>query len=33
MQAAMVVGQTGAEYGVTIDMSKTFDLARPFFGM
>ncbi len=33
MQAAMVVGQTGAEYGVTIDMSKTPDLAKPFFGM
>ena len=33
MQAAMVVGQTGAEYGVTIDMSKTPDRAKPFFGM
>ena len=32
-QAAMVVGQTGAEYGVTIDMSKTPDRAKPFFGM
>lgn len=33
MQAAMVVGQTGAEYGVTIDMSKTPDRAKRFFGM
>ena len=33
MQAAIVVGQTGAEYGVTIDMSKTPDRAKPFFGM
>jgi len=29
----MVVGQTGVEYGVTIDMSKTPDRAKPFFGM
>jgi len=33
MQAAMVVGQTGAGYGVTIDMSKTPERAKPFFGM
>lgn len=33
MQAAMVVDQTGVEYGVTIDMSKTPDRAKPFFGM
>lgn len=33
MQAAKVVGMTGAEYGVTIDMSKTPDRAKPFFGM
>lgn len=32
-EAAMVVGQAGAEYGVTIDMSKLPDRAKPFFGM
>ncbi|WP_273521552.1 cupin domain-containing protein [Rhodosalinus sediminis] len=32
-EAAMLVGATGAEYGVTIDMSKTPDRAKPFFGM
>lgn len=31
--AAMVVGQTGAEYGVSIDMSRLPDRAKPFFGM
>ena len=33
MQAAMVVAQTGADYGVTIDMSKLPDRAKPYFGM
>ncbi|MFA8388347.1 MAG: cupin domain-containing protein [Pelagibaca sp.] len=33
MQAAIVVGQTGAEYGVTIDMSKTPDRAKRYFGL
>lgn len=32
-QAAMVVGQAGADYGVTVDMSKTPDRAKPFFGL
>jgi len=32
-RAAIDVGQTGAEYGVTIDMSKTPARAKPFFGM
>ena len=31
--AAEVVGLTGFEYGVSIDMSKTPDRAKPFFGM
>ena len=33
MEVAKVVGMTGADYGVTIDMSKTPDRAKPFFGM
>lgn len=32
-EAAMLVARTGADYGVTIDMSKTPDRAKPFFGM
>ena len=32
-EAAMVVGQAGAEYGVTIDMSKLPERAKPFFGL
>lgn len=32
-EAAMVVAQTGVEYGVAIDMSKLPDRAKPFFGM
>lgn len=32
-QAAALVGQTGAEYGVTIDMSRMPERAKPFFGM
>ena len=32
-EAAAIVGRTGADYGVTIDMGRTPERAKPFFGL